>query len=91
MLLLIENVENKTKNDLNSLPNEKVLYWSKSKAFADDRIKVLKMMILVFDRVENIVVKGENAGYQHFLLFLQCFQGLFYTRLIKVGFCVVKS
>ena len=24
-------------------------------------------------KVENIVRKGENAGYQHFLLFLQCF------------------
>ena len=23
---------------------------------------------------ENIVEKGENAGYQHFLLFPQCFQ-----------------
>ena len=23
--------------------------------------------------VENIVEKGENAGYQHFLLFPQCF------------------
>ena len=30
-------------------------------------------MISVFDRVENIMEKGENAGYQHFLLFLQCF------------------
>ena len=27
-----------------------------------------------FGRVENIVGKGENAGYQHFLLFPQCFQ-----------------
>ena len=26
-------------------------------------------MISFFDRVENIVEKGENAGYQHFLLF----------------------
>ena len=25
-------------------------------------------------RVENMVEKGENAGYQHFLLFLHCFQ-----------------
>ena len=25
-------------------------------------------------RVENIVEKGENAGYQHFLPFPQCFQ-----------------
>ena len=30
------------------------------------------------DRVENIVDKGENAGYQHFLLFPQCFQEAFY-------------
>ena len=30
--------------------------------------------ISAFDRTENIVRKGENAGYQHFLLFLQCFQ-----------------
>ena len=28
----------------------------------------------IFDRVENTVGKGENAGYQHFLLFPQCFQ-----------------
>ena len=27
------------------------------------------MIISVFDRVENIVGKGENASYQHFLLF----------------------
>ena len=32
------------------------------------------MMTFVFDRVENIVGKEENAGYQHFLLSLQCFQ-----------------
>ena len=33
-----------------------------------------QMMDYVFDRIENIVGKGENAGYQHFLLFQQCFQ-----------------
>ena len=32
------------------------------------------MIISVFDRVENIVEKGENAGYQHFLLFPKCFE-----------------
>ena len=32
------------------------------------------MIISVFDSVENIVEKGENAGYQHFLLFPQCFE-----------------
>ena len=40
-----------------------------------DRVeKCCTIRISVFDRVENIVGKGENAGYQHFLLFLQCFQ-----------------
>ena len=34
--------------------------------------------------VENIVGKGENAGYQHFLLFLQCFQKLSFSGLLKV-------
>ena len=32
------------------------------------------MIISAFDREENIVGKGENAGFQHFLLFPQCFQ-----------------
>ena len=57
----------------NPIPNDKLLDWFKLKAFTDDKIKELKVMIFVFDRVENIVVKGENVGYQHFLLFPQCF------------------
>ena len=32
------------------------------------------MIINVFERDENIVRKGENAAYQPFLLFPQCFQ-----------------
>ena len=54
---------------VNSFTNDKISAWSKLKAFADDKLKVAKMMIFVFDWVENIVGKGENAGYQHFLLF----------------------
>ena len=42
-------------------------------------------MIFVFDRVENIVGKGENADYQHFLLFPQCFQKAFDSGSLKVG------
>ena len=59
---------------INSLPNDKILDVIKLKAFADDKINVAQMMIPVFDRVENIVGKGEHAVYQHFLLFPQCFQ-----------------
>ena len=41
---------------------------TKLKAFADDIIKVNEKLKFVFERVENIVGKGENAGEQHFLL-----------------------
>ena len=59
---------------VNSLANSKILYQSKLKAFKDHNLKVAKMMKPLFDSVENIVAKEENAGCQHCLLFLQCFQ-----------------
>ena len=38
-------------------------------------LSVCPEMELTFsDRIENIEEKGENAGYQHFLLFPHCFQ-----------------
>ena len=42
-------------------------------------------MISVLDKVENIVEKGENADYQHFLLFPQCFQKASFSESLKVG------
>ena len=48
---------------VNFLPNNKILDWSKFKAFAEEKFYIAKMMISVCDRVENIVRKGENAGY----------------------------
>ena len=59
---------------INSFPNDKILAWSKLKAYADDKTGVVKIMISLLDRVENTGGKGENAGNQHFLLFPQCFQ-----------------
>ena len=35
--------------------------------------------------------KGEKAGYQHFLLFSQCFQKASLLGVIKNRDCVVKS
>ena len=43
-------------------PPVKIFGWSKLKAFADGRINVSKRLKLAFRRVENIAVKGENAG-----------------------------
>ena len=42
-------------------------------------------MIFVFDRIEHIVGKGENASYKHFLLFPQCFQKAFYSGSLSSG------
>ena len=43
------------------------------------------MKISLFDRVENALGKGEKAGYQHFLLFPQCFPKHSPFGSIKVG------
>ena len=47
---------------LNSLSKDKIFYWSKLKAFAEDRINVNVKFQFIPGRVENIVGKGENAG-----------------------------
>ena len=70
-----------------ALPNNKFLDWSQLKAFADDKIKVTEKMKFVWEMVETIVGRGENAGYQHFLLFPQYFQKTSFSRLLKVGLC----
>ena len=59
-----------------SLPNNKILDLFKLKANTDDNVivNVIEKLKPDFGRVENIVGKIENVGYQHFLLFLQCFQ-----------------
>ena len=42
------------------------------------------MMKFVSDREENIVGKGENAGYQHFLIFPKSFQRASLSGMLKV-------
>ena len=61
--------------DSNSSPND-VLDWSKFRR----QILATKIMELVLKGKENIVGKGENAGYQHFLLFPNVF-----SRLLSQG------
>ena len=69
---------------VNSLPNDKILDWSKFKAFVDDKINVIEKFKFVFGKVANIEGKRENAGYQHFLLFPQYFQKAAYMGKLKV-------
>ena len=63
-----------------------MLDHTKLKALADVKLDIAKTVkldiaktiISVYNRGENIVGKGENAGYQQFLLFPQCFQNIFF-------------
>ena len=73
----------------NPIPNIKFLDMIILRAFADDKIKVAKLTIFLFDRAENTV------GYQHFLFFpvfskaffQQCFQKPSFLCLLKVRMC----
>ena len=51
--------------------NKKIFDVTKLKASADEI--VAKIMMSLFDLVENTVGKRENAGYHSFILFPQCF------------------
>ena len=62
-----------SKRGLNPLPDDKILDMTKLKGFADDKLNIDKMTFSLVDGVENTEGKGENVGYQHFLLFPQCF------------------
>ena len=70
------------KRALNSLPKNKILTLT-VKVIADNKFNVAKIMNSVNDRVENVVRK-ENAGYQHFLLFPQCFLKGSFSRSLEV-------
>ena len=69
-----------------SLPfyDDKILGLPRLKAFADDNFNVTQDIQVVFHRIVNIMGKEENAGYQHFLLFPQCFQKAFSSSASKV-------
>ena len=49
-------------------------------------INLAQVMIYVFDRIENIVKKGENAGNRHFHPCPQCFQKPSSLGSLKFGF-----
>ena len=68
-----------------SLPNDKILDQTKLKAFADDTFNVAQMLTFVFDRIDNIVGKGEKASYHYFPLFPQCLQKASFSGSLKVG------
>ena len=57
----------------------------KFKAFADDKCKCKLKAKILFGMGRKHAGNGENAGYQHFLLFPQCFQNASFSGSLKVG------
>ena len=72
---------------LNPFPHDKILDQTKFKAFADDKLSVTKMIISVFDRVENIVGKGEIACTSNFSFSHNVFKKLLSLSRQKVSLC----
>ena len=79
------------KRGLNSLSDDKILSSTKLKAFAHNKFNVAQMTTLVSDREENIVGKGETAGYQQFLLFPTMFSKAFSCKAVKTRDCLGKN
>ena len=67
----------------NALQNNKFSGWSKLKAFANDKIYVTIETEILFGMGRKHYGKGENAGFQHFLLFPQCFQKVSFSGSLK--------
>ena len=50
-------IENLCTQQVNSLPNNKILDWSNLKAFADDKMNLNEKLKVVLQRLENILGK----------------------------------
>ena len=72
---------------INPFPHDKILDQIKLKAFADHKLNVTKMIISVFDIVENMVGKGEIACTSNFSFSHHVFKRLLSQRRQKVLFC----
>ena len=71
----------------NPFPHDKIFDQTKLKAFADDKLKVTKMRISVFVRVENIAGEGETACTSNFSFFHDVFKRLLSQTHQKVPSC----
>ena len=63
---------------LNPFPHDKNLNQIKLKAFADEKLDITKMIISVFDRVENMVGKREFACTSNFSFSHDVFKRLYF-------------
>ena len=70
---------------------DKILDQIRFRALADDKINEARKLEFALGKVGNIFGEGENAGYQHFLLFQKCFLKSAFSGVIKSWHCAIKS
>ena len=70
--------------DIKLLPNDKILDWSKLKAFTDDKINVKKKMKCILRWVEKNCGKRRKCWFPAFSPFPTMFSKGFYLRVIKM-------
>ena len=68
---------------VNTSWDDTILDMSKLKALADGNLKMALRLEFVLDSGENIVEKGENAGYQHFFPFPTMFSKASFPDSLK--------
>ena len=77
----------KKKCSVNSLPNSKILDWSKLNAFADTKTNMIETMKFFLEKIENNVGNGEKCWLPTFSPFPKMFsKGLFLTLYQTTNF-----
>ena len=72
------------------LPRDKISVYSKLKKIAADQLKFAENMKSVSRGFENIVVKEENACYQHLTIIPTLYSKSFFFRVVKSSDSVRK-
>ena len=72
---------------INPLPEGKILVFIRNQSTCRSQYPCGLTVEFPFDRIEH---NGENVGYQHFLLFPQCFEMSFCWRA-STSLCVVQG
>ena len=81
------NLKVSSANSFKPIPTWQILDQTKLKAFAKNKINVTKMIISVFDRVENIVGKREIACTSNFSFSHNVLQRLLSQTCPKASLC----
>ena len=74
----------------NSLPNDKIMDVTTSKAFANDKLNVAKNTFSPFDRVRKHCGKRRKCWLPAFSPVLTVFCKALFFRVVKSQDCVVK-